>query len=71
MVTKPRGGSPFLVSSYILAKNHMVTKLFAYRANQDVSYILAKNHMVTKLYSIPGMSDVRYILAKNHMVTKQ
>ena len=36
------------VIGYILAKNHMVTKLWNGYEYTDICYILAKNHMVTK-----------------------
>ena len=35
--------------SFILAKNHMVTKLGISSLYCLISFILAKNHMVTKL----------------------
>ena len=35
--------------SYILAKNHMVTKRTSAILAAELRYILAKNHMVTKL----------------------
>ena len=36
------------MDSYILAKNHMVTKRAGKSPPIRLSYILAKNHMVTK-----------------------
>ena len=36
------------IKSYILAKNHMVTKLIGAMTAIKARYILAKNHMVTK-----------------------
>ena len=49
MVTKRVGVTGEKEFSYILAKNHMVTKLNRLNSRVCDSYILAKNHMVTKL----------------------
>ena len=48
MVTKPVTVMTMTDAGYILAKNHMVTKLGSYLRSRYVRYILAKNHMVTK-----------------------
>ena len=49
MVTKPCVHDAVLELSFILAKNHMVTKLKSLKYNSLWCFILAKNHMVTKL----------------------
>ena len=71
MVTKPMTGSQFSEIRYILAKNHMVTKLDLVSCPAVRRYILAKNHMVTKLIRPSIFIYICYILAKNHMVTKR
>ena len=48
MVTKRKGMNDHADKSYILAKNHMVTKRDYYAMRLADRYILAKNHMVTK-----------------------
>ena len=48
MVTKHRDRLDIKVSSLILAKIHMVTKLVAVEVWYPMSLILAKIHMVTK-----------------------
>ena len=58
------------LTSYILAKNHMVTKRTCRIFATEFRYILAKNHMVTKPADTITEYIHGYILAKNHMVTK-
>ena len=70
MVTKHRNLYPAFSASYILAKNHMVTKQQWEKLPGLDGYILAKNHMVTKRAKQSGKNMTGYILAKNHMVTK-
>ena len=48
MVTKHERINLSLEECYILAKNHMVTKLTFTVTVPSSGYILAKNHMVTK-----------------------
>ena len=48
MVTKQEMAKRTVINRYILAKNHMVTKLSCLWIFSLKSYILAKNHMVTK-----------------------
>ena len=48
MVTKPASGIKGINSCFILAKNHMVTKLSLLIIGFWFCFILAKNHMVTK-----------------------
>ena len=57
--------------SYILAKNHMVTKLQEINQKSRECYILAKNHMVTKLISMIVTRTTRYILAKNLVLCQE
>ena len=71
MVTKRVSVGTVTFLSYILAKNHMVTKQRPELLSYNHSYILAKNHMVTKLLKLLTSFLWSYILAKNHMVTKQ
>ncbi len=49
MVTKRLSPTLCCLACYILAKNHMVTKLYDWVPTNGYGYILAKNHMVTKL----------------------
>ena len=70
MVTKPSMSILMVFVSYILAKNHMVTKLLRIGCSPMLGYILAKNHMVTKQLLDTRTEYMGYILAKNHMVTK-
>ena len=49
MVTKQMEQVSSLISSLILAKNHMVTKRHNDSSWALLRLILAKNHMVTKL----------------------
>ena len=55
----------------VLAKNHMVTKLFIIIFTPPKSSVLAKIHMVTKPYVMPLAIILGSVLAKIHMVTKQ
>ena len=48
MVTKLESYEENELKSFILAKNHMVTKRFSTCLSFQSSFILAKNHMVTK-----------------------
>ena len=48
MVTKRLHLDNISIFSFILAKNHMVTKLTASMQGVSKGFILAKNHMVTK-----------------------
>ena len=70
MVTKLASRISMRAYSYILAKNHMVTKRRGETFGGYCCYILAKNHMVTKLSHFLCSFISSYILAKNHMVTK-
>ena len=70
MVTKRSKYRLRLGLCLILAKIHMVTKLFGGGALRPTRLILAKIHMVTKRKNWFGMQDKSLILAKIHMVTK-
>ena len=70
MVTKQPFLNLLFNSRLILAKNHMVTKLYATVNANEQGLILAKNHMVTKLPFVNRSMIRSLILAKNHMVTK-
>ena len=48
MVTKHSISFHFVITSLILAKNHMVTKPTSLKLKNMFCLILAKNHMVTK-----------------------
>ncbi len=48
MVTKLESYEENELKSFILAKNHMVTKQSVTALLSSISFILAKNHMVTK-----------------------
>ena len=70
MVTKLSHVLELLTLGLILAKNHMVTKLWLKPLTEIGSLILAKNHMVTKLTHVLELLTLGLILVKNHMVTK-
>ena len=71
MVTKQIQSSNDVLSSFILAKNHMVTKRSIQYLLNCNGFILAKNHIVTKQSSNEAKPQICFILAKNHMVTKR
>ncbi|WP_303321597.1 hypothetical protein, partial [Holdemanella biformis] len=54
----------------VLAKIHMVTKLYNLSSAIWTSSVLAKIHMVTKQYIPSCKSVLSSVLAKIHMVTK-
>ncbi len=58
------------IGSSVLAKIHMVTKLYRYLIIHILCSVLAKIHMVTKLIALINCSFTSSVLAKIHMVTK-
>ena len=70
MVTKLEHNSFCVLLGSVLAKIHMVTKLFGIIAFSVSRSVLAKIHMVTKPCELTRRADSRSVLAKIHMVTK-
>ena len=70
MVTKRVVICNTLITCSILAKIHMVTKLFQLGGKDSSRSILAKIHMVTKQNGEKLFYEIGSILAKIHMVTK-
>ena len=59
-----------MLARYLLAKIHMVAKLYALEYNDMYSYLLAKIHMVAKQFHVITSPIFSYLLAKIHMVAK-
>ena len=71
MVTKQAPECVFQKYSSVLAKIHMVTKLFHFTFAPFLRSVLAKIHMVTKRDVRDSLAVFSSVLAKIHMVTKR
>ena len=70
MVTKHNTYQSIFESSSVLAKIHMVTKLYDNVLFTTIGSVLAKIHMVTKQWKSYIIRIISSVLAKIHMVTK-